>query len=589
MFPNLNFQIFLKIDLITAYGMPVLFTLYLKSLFKADVHKKILKIIIYLGVAIVLFILFTQSWINKKLEIVFILYAMLSGMYLTFIYLPILYIKKYQYVLTAFIGIFLFFATGVNDVLSTLTIINTPFLMHYGLVIYIISQFYLLSIKSAENLKSVETLSNELKYNNENLEIIVKERTQEIESQKEELFTQKEEILATNDELYELNNKLEKFSVVVSQTDNSVIITDPKGIIEWTNQRFEKVLEIDNVIGKSIFDITVNNDFAILFNKCIESKSSMVYTSEFTKDDKILIWTTTLTPILDEENVITGIVAIDSDITEIQNASKKIEHQNKLIKQSIQSALTIQQAMLPSQTDISRFYQNFIIFKPKDIVSGDFYWFLADNYSSKNEKTQTTFIAAVDCTGHGVPGAFMSMIGNSLLNKIVIEQKIANPSEIITRLDLEIIKMLKQELTNNQDGLDICFCKIILCENEKINVVFCGAKLPIYYNISGTNTIEKIKGDVKSVGGAKHKNKSQFENKEFILNKNDQIFLTTDGFVDQNNFERRRFGFTNFSSVLINCTKLSINEQKDYMLKELAIWQKNEEQRDDITVIGIKF
>ncbi len=148
---------------------------------------------------------------------------------------------------------------------------------------------------------------------------------------------------------------------------------------------------------------------------------------------------------------------IQAQSDNLQDAYEEINEKNEHIIASVRYASTIQTAILPFEERMKKYLDIFILYSPKDIVSGDFYWFI--HLPAKNEFSEKKFIATVDCTGHGVPGAFMSMIGMQLLNKIVSEDKILNPAEILLKLHKGIIYALKQEKTENSDGMDVCLCK----------------------------------------------------------------------------------------------------------------------------------
>ncbi len=280
---------------------------------------------------------------------------------------------------------------------------------------------------------------------------------------------------------------------------------------------------------------------------------------------------------------------INTQKDELQLQKQYIEHQLKETNASINYALTIQNAILPLGTTISKYYQNFILFRPKDVVSGDFYWFT--HLEAKNGLSAKTFIAAIDCTGHGVPGAFMSMIGNRLLNEIVNEKKITNTAEILEELNANVIKSLKQEKSDNKDGMDMCICKIEETQDNKTLVSFSGAKRPLYYYNSKTQEIEIKEGDRKSIGGAVHRksNKIKFGVTEILTSKNDVIYLSTDGYLDQNDVNRKRFGKAKFLKTVETIAKHNMIEQKNILDGELDKHQKGADQRDDITLIGIKF
>lgn len=261
---------------------------------------------------------------------------------------------------------------------------------------------------------------------------------------------------------------------------------------------------------------------------------------------------------------------------QIVSQRDKLELQNKKINASIQYAQTIQRAILPIKNQLANLFESFIIFKPKDVVSGDFYWF------AKIENM--AFLAAVDCTGHGVPGAFMSMIGNSLLNEIVLEKKEKEPAKILSLLNEKIVSALRQDETENADGMDVCFISIDL--NTK-KITFSGAKRPLF--IYKDNELSEIKGDRLSIGGKKRiGNKDGFNNHVIDSKPGDIIYLSSDGLTDQNNPDRKRFGSSKLKEIILNNITSSMTEQKEIIENELNNFQKEEEQRDDITLIGIK-
>ncbi|MCK4766428.1 MAG: response regulator [Candidatus Aminicenantes bacterium] len=275
---------------------------------------------------------------------------------------------------------------------------------------------------------------------------------------------------------------------------------------------------------------------------------------------------------------------------ELKHAREALKEKNEQITASIYYAERIQGAILPLHERIdSALAENFIIFKPKDIVSGDFYWF--------EQFTGKIVIAVVDCTGHGVPGAFMSMIGSTLLNKIVIEQKVLDPAQILERLDIEVRKVLKQDQTNSEvnEGMDVCLC---LIEKEKSRLTFAGAMRPLYImreqTSNGQSGVEEdsklieIKGDMWSIGGKQRKKESKFTNKEIAFSPGDMIYLTSDGYMHQNNSENKKIGSSGFKNILEDIAGLEIDKQKGIILKKLAEHQGEENQRDDILLIGVR-
>ncbi|MBI9052434.1 MAG: SpoIIE family protein phosphatase [Bacteroidales bacterium] len=253
-----------------------------------------------------------------------------------------------------------------------------------------------------------------------------------------------------------------------------------------------------------------------------------------------------------------------------------LDLQNKKINSSIQYAQNIQRAILPVKDQISNLFESFIIYKPKDVVSGDFYWF------AKVENI--AYLAVIDCTGHGVPGAFMSMIGNSLLNEIVLEKREKEPAKILSLLNDKVREALRQDETDNSDGMDVCFISIDFKTN---GVKFSGAKRPLLIYKKEEGNFDEIKGDRISIGG-KNNNKKEFTNHRINLKTGDIVYLSSDGLTDQNNNERKRFGSNKLKDTILSNITLSMTGQMGIIENELNNFQQGEEQRDDITLIGLK-
>jgi serine phosphatase RsbU (regulator of sigma subunit) len=280
--------------------------------------------------------------------------------------------------------------------------------------------------------------------------------------------------------------------------------------------------------------------------------------------------------------------AIKRQKEEIQDQRDKLKQQNLHIRSSIEYATNIQQAILPDTNLISKYFESFILYRPKDIVSGDFYWF--SYFPENNGSPAKTFIAAVDCTGHGVPGAFMSMIGNRLLNEIVNERKIFEPNEILETLNSEVQTALRQEQTDNHDGMDLGLCVIENGQSGNINITYSGAKRPLFVaRQSNKNEVLTLKGDRKSIGGhGKSKEIIDFTNKRLTLSAGDIIYLSSDGIIDQNGPSRIRFGSKRLRNLIVEISDLSMPQQLKKIENELDRYMEGTEQRDDITLLGIK-
>ncbi len=276
---------------------------------------------------------------------------------------------------------------------------------------------------------------------------------------------------------------------------------------------------------------------------------------------------------------------IQEMLVQLKEQNVRIELINSNILDSITYAKTIQLAILPLQSIMDNTLNAFILYKPKDIVSGDFYWY------SYFESSKCTFMIVADSTGHGVPGAFMSMIGSRLMSEIINEKHIHDPKEILEQLNLNLKIALMQDENQNNDGMDVCLCKIEENDNGDVNITYSGAKRPLYFVRKNTNEIESIRGDVKSIGGRKRlrrKKEIAFTNKQIALQKGDMIYLTSDGLVDQSSPDKRKFGIKKFYETIVEVSDFELSKQKEELEIALDKHQSNAVQRDDITVVGIK-
>jgi serine phosphatase RsbU (regulator of sigma subunit) len=262
----------------------------------------------------------------------------------------------------------------------------------------------------------------------------------------------------------------------------------------------------------------------------------------------------------------------------IEEKNKIVEEKNKDITDSINYAKKIQEAILPSkELKYKLFPDAFVLFQPKAIVSGDFYWFA--------EKNGKKLIAAVDCTGHGVPGAFMSMIGNAFLNEIINEKGNTIPSEILSSLSEQIIFSLKQTGAEGEskDGMDIALLSI---DTENAIIEFAGANNPLWYIRNGI--MEKIKGDKQPIGYYKGEQKL-FTNHKIEFKKGDSFYIFSDGFVDQfGGKKEKKFKHKQLENILLSIQDKEMLEQEKIILNTFNNWKGDLEQVDDILIIGIR-
>ncbi|WP_045114962.1 SpoIIE family protein phosphatase [Microscilla marina] len=265
----------------------------------------------------------------------------------------------------------------------------------------------------------------------------------------------------------------------------------------------------------------------------------------------------------------------------VENQNKELSRKNLMINQSINSAQLIQEAILPYESKLNSLLKDYFIFyRPKDIVSGDFYWL--------NKIEHKTILIAADCTGHGVPGAFMSLISNTLFDKIVRVWGITEASEILKKAQSEIRILLRQQELGYANGMDVCLVVMKDTPQGQVKVQFAGAKRPLYYIKNGESTLQEIRGTRMSIGGRERKDRPSFTQTELLLDKGSILYLGSDGYADQNNQKRKAFAVRNLKLLLEKISAQSMPEQKQILNKTLDAHMKGTEQRDDIMLIGVK-
>lgn len=261
-----------------------------------------------------------------------------------------------------------------------------------------------------------------------------------------------------------------------------------------------------------------------------------------------------------------------------------IEEKNKDIRDSINYAQRIQQAILPPQEKIDLVLKDyFILFKPKDIVSGDFYWHAAVKTTPKDGKSSDNIVvmAAVDCTGHGVPGALMSIIGSTILNQTTTAAAVNSPADALGFLNKEITKTLN----SIKDGMDMALCAINF---EKLELQYAGANNPLY--IVRQKQFIEVKPDKLAIGADTDDAAVKvFTNHTIKLEKGDSVYLFTDGYADQfGGPNGKKFKYKKFQELLIGMQDNTMEEQKHILNYHHELWRGTLDQVDDILVIGIR-
>jgi serine phosphatase RsbU (regulator of sigma subunit) len=259
----------------------------------------------------------------------------------------------------------------------------------------------------------------------------------------------------------------------------------------------------------------------------------------------------------------------------VEEQKKIVEQKNKDILDSINYAKRIQNAILPSMVVWKQHLpDSFVLYLPKDVIAGDFYWMeVAVNY---------IYVAAADCTGHGIPGAMVSVVCANALTKAVLEEKLTETDQILNKTRELVIEKLTSE-DNIRDGMDICLIRMDKHTNQ---IQYSGANRPLYVIKDGT--LEEYKPDKQPIG--RYDDMNPFSKQEFLLQKGNMLFLTTDGYADQFGGEKgKKIGTRAFKDLMVKISALpNCDEQKNELANYFHKWKGREEQMDDVTVIGIK-
>lgn len=282
-------------------------------------------------------------------------------------------------------------------------------------------------------------------------------------------------------------------------------------------------------------------------------------------------------------------IAIFKEKDKIEVLKKDIEEKHHNVTESIRYAKRIQEAILPA-SELLRglFSEYFVFYRPKDIVSGDFYW--VESLAAENPETgkedEIVLFAVVDCTGHGVPGAFMSIFGFNLLNQALDEHKLTRPSEILDFLSMGVLKKLRlhSDDATVQDSMDLIMCAF---HRHSMKLEFAGVHCPLYH-VRGDELVQ-YNTDKQSIGDTFEEGFTGYTNYEIDLLKGDIIYIFSDGFCDQfGGPQRRKYLSKNFKETIFGLRILPMDSQKERLSSILEEWKGDLEQIDDITVMGIK-
>lgn len=367
---------------------------------------------------------------------------------------------------------------------------------------------------------------------------------------------------------------------IVKSNNVDLIITDQR-MPHMTGIQFLKNLPEDALSIRMI--LTGYSDIEAVIDAINTGKVYRYITKPWNKDELKMTLDTALESLelkrANSELIVKLQEANESLEQKVKDRTKELEEKNKDITDSITYAKRIQDSMLPELINFKNTFNDyFILYKPKAIVSGDLYWYL--------EKDDKKYFAVIDCTGHGVPGAFMSLLAFNFLNRIISEKELSSPSEILKELDKQVSFALKQNtLAGSNDGMDISLC----CYDKMNNTaVLSSAMRPAVLLQNGkVTTLEPTKF---SIGGQAVNESKEFMNIKLELNSGDTLYLFTDGYSDQFGGEQNKKLMTkNFIDILSNLDKKSMEDQRVYLDNYFQLWKGQNEQLDDVLIMGIKF
>ncbi|SFF16366.1 7TM diverse intracellular signaling domain-containing protein [Thermoflexibacter ruber] len=470
-YEDTSFQLSSKISYLTFYLGLLCAAYFFHAVYPQDFSLKVCQVVKWVAFAYSIVTLSREIVFYSKFLTGFQVFTLVFLAYTLYFTVRIVFLRR-EGSITFLVGVVCIIAATVNDLLHANEVINTFIAIPLGLLAFIFSQTLLLSSLFSKAFQKVEDLSEEMRQINNNLEDIVKQRTDELGS--------------ANSELAITNEKLNQ-------------------VLEETQQ----TLEIVN-----------------------EQRAKLAETNR--------------------------------EITSSLNYAQRIQ-------QSILPNISLMQRVLP---------ESFVFFRPRDIVSGDFYWFAEIPEQAK------IVLAAIDCTGHGVPGAFMTMISHQLLDEIVIEKKITEADQILNSLHRAVRRVMRQEETSSREGMDLSLVVI-----DKINrkMEFAGAKNPIIYLQEGK--LHHLKGDRISIGGERQEQEHLFNKHLIDLSLPTTFYIFSDGYQDQFGGKiQRKFMLSQMKQVFLEIYQAPADFQKQYIEQKLKTWieEGNESQTDDILVIGVK-
>lgn len=376
--------------------------------------------------------------------------------------------------------------------------------------------------------------------------------------------------------------EFKQISLIATRTQTPVLICDTEHVINWGNDAIiqEFQLELSEIIGNDFFDQYTNPQLDIdqidQLKKSVTNFTSTQVEIRLKNNGRNIWYKLFVDPVVDDSNNISQFMIIMQNIQQFKDAQLLIEQKNKDMVDSISYAKRIQSSIMPNHQSIRSFMPPyFFYFKPKDIVSGDFYFVKRHN--------KLTFIAVADCTGHGVPGAMISSIGSAALNNAIFDQGLTKPAEILEHTDKYLKNALSANNTEMTDGMDL---GLLVMDEENGKFLFAGARRPLILVDRNTNESELIKATKRSIGEFHEDTELEpFAVHEFNLNSTKNIYLFTDGIPDQFGGDKhKKIGLKRIMLFIEKINSLTIDERKHKLEQEMNNWMEagQAEQTDDM-------
>ncbi len=600
-FPDWSWDTQYRIEYLVSFIAPLVMLYFIQSLYKNETNAKVVRVFSFLFLPLILSIIlppivFTQLLaVEQALMILIVFYVCWS--------LIVAAKRKRSGIKTLFATIFIYASCIANDTFVYVWEVRWGIeLVPIGTLILVLGQIMALTRIFSVLMRDNEVLSTKLEYRNKNLDVMVQEKTQTLRMQQNSLLEKNKELKKQNEKIKSISSSLAKQNYLIQYRDNqmrnllkmlpeAIFEIDSAGQVLHANEEFYKYLKYEQKTKPNInqfLEVEEEEQVGVFQKiqekigeeKIIKNLNLDVRRSDNSKFPALF----SIIEHIDNEGIKYRCMFMDitsqlADENKIISAYQEISKKNKDITDSIEYASKMQKAVMPAEEIFAQTFSDyFIINRPRNIVSGDFYYI--------NKIGNKVVFALSDCTGHGVPGGFMTILGITLLNKLYgsSSSEIPSPDYALGVMREQIIESLdqKNESYSNKDGMDIILCVL---DTDTLVLEFASANQPLLIMRDGE--ITTIKGDPMPLGI--YLVMKEFTLKQVQLNKNDVLYLFSDGIVDSFGGERdRKLHLKGFRNMIMDCNQTSMKKQCECIENKFDTWKGTQEQIDDILVLGVK-